>query len=86
MKQYVSVLDDIICLDEIKKIKILYHYTTDYGNKWLHKLWVVFKDGTKEEYSTNDYSKANRDYENLKSALLGICDDITEKGVSNNAE
>ena len=79
MKQYVSVLDDVICLDEIKKVRILYNYTTDYGNKWLHKLWVVFKDGTKEEYSTNDYSKAIRDYGNLKSALLGICDDITEK-------
>ena len=80
MKQYATVLDDVICLDEIKRIRISYYYTTDYGNKWLHKLLVVFKDGTKEEYFTNDYSKAQTDYENLKSALLGICDNITEKG------
>ena len=81
MKKYASVLDDVVCLEEIKKIKILYHNDTNYSNKYLHSLFVTYKDGTKEEYSTDDYSKAKQDYENLKSLLLKIdTDHQIEKG------
>ena len=81
MKKYVSVLNDVICLEEIKKIKILYNNGTNYSNKYLHSLFVTYKDGTREEYNTADYSKAKQDYENLKIALLEIdTDHPTEKG------
>lgn len=81
MKKYVSVLNDVICLEEIKKIKILYDNGTNYSNQYMHSLFVTYKDGTREEYYTADYSKAKQDYENLKTALLEIdTDHPTEKG------
>lgn len=70
MSKYVSVLDDVICLEEIKKIRIIYHDTRDYAGEWLHTLLIVYEDRTKDEYVTTDLSKAKEDYENLKSALL----------------
>lgn len=75
MKKYVSVLNDVICLDEIKKISIVYNNGTNYGNSWLHSLFVTYKDGTTEKYNTTDYSQAKQDYENLKTVLLGSGDD-----------
>ena len=81
MKKYVSVLNDVICLEEIKKIKILYNNGINYSGQYMHSLFVTYKDGTEEEYHTADYSKAKQDYENLKSALLEIdADHPTEKG------
>jgi hypothetical protein len=81
MKAYVSVLDDVICLEEIKKIRIKYSCGTDYRNNWKHFVFVTYKDGTEEEYVTTDFEKAKQDYENLKFALLGIdMPNPTEKG------
>jgi len=81
VKTYSKILDDVICLDCIKKISIKYHSGTNYGNQWMHCLFVTYKDGTEEEYVTTDYSKARHDYENLKKALLGIdTEDTDEKG------
>lgn len=77
MKRYISVLNDVICIEDIKKIRILYRNGTDYSNKQTHYLAITYKDGEKNEYSTNDFERAKQDYENLKSALLEI--DI-EKG------
>ena len=79
MKMFASVLDDVIRLSEIKKIKIKYYNGTNYGNKSLHTLVVTYKDGNIDTYNTTDLSKAKQDYENLKSALLEI-DYTTEKG------
>ena len=72
MKKYVSVFNDVICLEEIKKIRIIYNHRTNYKNNLVHSLFVTYKDGAKEEYNTDDYLKAKQDYENLKSALLEI--------------
>ena len=81
MKAYTNVLNDVICLSEINKIKILYYSGTDYSNNWLHYLYVTYKNGTEETYCTKDLQKAKQDYENLKSALLEIeIDHPTEKG------
>ena len=81
MKKYVSILNNVICLEEIKKISIIYNNGTTYDNDWLHSLFVIYKDGTTEEYSTTNYSKAKRDYEGLKTALLeNDTDRPTEKG------
>ena len=81
MKAYISVLNDVICLSEIRKISIVYDDGTNCNNKWIQSLFVTYKDGKIEEYKTTDRTKAKQDYENLKSALLAI--DIThptEKG------
>lgn len=81
MKAYISVLDDVICLSEIKKISIAYDNGTNYSNEWIQSLFITYKDGKTEEYKTTDRAKAKQDYENLKSALLGIdTNHPTEKG------
>ena len=85
MKKYVSVLNDVVCLDEIKRIRILYHNGTNYSNNWMHTLFITFKDGTEIKYSTDNYPQASHDYEALKSALLEISDDhpIEKNGEDN---
>ena len=81
MKKYASVLNDVICLEQIKKISIVYDNGTNYGNQWIQSLFVTYKDGKTEEYRTTDRAKARQDYENLKNALLEIdTDHPTEKG------
>ena len=81
MKAYISVLNDVICLSEIKKISIVYNNGTNYSNQWIQSLFVTYKDGKTEEYKTTNRAKAKRDYENLKTALLEIdTDHPTEKG------
>lgn len=81
MKAYISVLNDVICLSEIKKISIVYDNGTNYCNKRIQSLFITYKDGKTEEYKTTDRAKAKQDYENLKSALLGIdTNHSTEKG------
>ena len=72
MKAYISVLNDVICLSEIKKISIVYDNGTNYSNNWIHSLFITYKDGKTEEYRTTDRAKAKQDYENLKTALLDI--------------
>ena len=81
MKAYISVLNDVICLSEIKKISIIYDNGTNYSNEWIQSLFITYKDGKTEEYKTTDRAKARQDYENLKTALLEIdTDQPTEKG------
>lgn len=75
MKAYVSVLDDVICLNEIRKIQIKYCQGSNYHNGYIHTLHICYKNGTSEHYKTDDYQRARKDYEALKSALLEL--DVT---------
>lgn len=70
MKECVSVLDSVICINEIKKITINYYSGTNYSNDWLHILLIEYKDGKIEYFRTTNISKAKMDYEVLKDALL----------------
>lgn len=70
MAEFVSVLNSVIRVSEITKIFIHYDNGTNYANKWIHNLWVYYKDGTSDKFSTTDRAKAKEDYEGLKNALL----------------
>ena len=78
MAEFVSVLNSVICLSEIKKITIMYDNGTNYGNKWLLTLFVYYIDGKEDKFSTTDRAKANEDYEGLKNALLNYGKGETE--------
>ena len=70
MTEYVSVLDSVICLSEIRLITVLYQSCQNYAKEWMHTLFVKYKDGTQEEFITADLKRAEKDYENLRKALL----------------
>ena len=69
MCEYVSVLSSVICLSEIKRISIRYNNGTS-GNRWIHSLWIIYKDGEEQHIKTTDFQAAKTDYENLRTALL----------------
>lgn len=70
MAEFVSVLNSVIRISEIKKIHICYDDGTNYANNWIQNLFVHYKDGTSDKFSTTDRAKAKEDYEGLKNALL----------------
>ena len=78
MKAYISVLDNVVCLSEIRKIEIKYHQGSNYHNGQIHILHISYKDGTSEQYKTDDYQRARKDYEALRSALLEIDINVLE--------
>ena len=80
MAEFVSVLNSVIRISEIAKIFICYDDGTNYANDWVQNLWVHYKDGTSDKFSTTDRAKAKEDYERLKNALLNYGAKMDGKG------
>ena len=74
MKQFVSVLDTIIRISEIKKVTIIYNNGVNYANELVHSLFITYMNDKQEEFETTDFQKAQRNYEKLSQTLLN-CDD-----------
>ena len=79
MKEYIAVLNSVICLREIKTISIRYDNGINYSNEWIQTLFVEYKDGKTDNFQTTDRAKARKEYEALKEALLGIESNTEQK-------
>ncbi len=75
MAKFANVLGSVISLSAIKKVSTAYYNGTNYGNKWIHSMWVEYFDGKIDRFETTDINRAKQDYEGLKNALLGAKED-----------